>query len=280
MTITKIHFLIKTLSILSLIALLTFTSHSRADIILLEDFENAAQRSYQSNINDALTDIANSDYYGQTTLTNLPNDIDYKNVQGTGFYAVQDTDGALPQAVDHISLSWLDIDISQWQNLLLSWFIAEDDDITRSGVSEDFDSSTRFSIEIQLDNAGFFDIFAVEGKRSATDSLTNQAPAVDTDFDGVGDGVEITDSFSQFDQQLAQANELDIRVNFSYFDAADEDFAFDQLVLSGDRLVSSQITSVPEPTTGLLMLLAIALMISTVANRKAINCGAHPLTSY
>lgn len=233
-----------------------------AEIILLEDFENPAIRSYQTNLADSLADIANNDYFGQINAAQLHSDIRYQNLQGQGFYAVQDTDSALPTPDNYLSLTWQSINVSNWNNLVLSWFIAEDDDVSANGsISEDFDSNTRFSIELQLDHGGYFDIFAVEGQRSANGSFTNQAPALDTLIngvgDGVGDGIEITDSFTQFSSNIANATTLDIRVNFAFFNAGDEDFAFDQLMLSGDAVNNSPSITVSEPQSWLLMLSAL-----------------------
>ena len=253
---------------------ITLSVSVNAEVILLEDFENPAVRSYQTNLADSLDDLANNDYFGQINAEQLSSDIYYQNLQGAGFYAVQDTNGALPQPENQISLSWQSINISHWNNLALSWFIAEDDDVQNNGsITEDFDSNTRFSIEIQLDNNGFFDIFAVAGQRSDNGSLTNQAPAVDTILngvsDGIGDGVEITDSFTQFSSNIANASTLDIRVNFANFNAGEEDFAFDQLMLSGDAVNRS--VQVSEPSSLALALFALVALI-----RRRTQCIVEP----
>lgn len=231
-------------------AYLFLSTTTHAGIILQEDFEDNVL-TYQVT-EESLLDLNNNDYFGRVAQNQLPSNINFVNVQGSHFFAVQDTDGALPSAVDSVRLSWQNIDISNWQNLMLSWFIAEDDS---SDGREDIDTSTFFEINAQVDKGGFSSIFSV---RSADG--TNSQPAVDTNFDGVGDGVEITDAFQQFSYNLAVGQILDIEVVFENFDAGDEDFAFDQLTLSGDPRFSP--VNVPEPSTNILLAGAVFGMFS------------------
>lgn len=225
---------------------------SQAAIIFIEDFEDD-NLSYTSSSPDALLDIGNNDYYGRFDTTTSPSNLNYNGVFGNGYYGVQDTDGAQPLAVDVIELYWRDIDISQWSNLSLSWLVAEGN--SRDG-NEDIDISTHFTIMTQIDGLGFNTLFAVTG------TGTNTTPQIDTNFDGVGDGAEITDTFTQYFQSIAIGSMLDITVSFENFDAADEDFAFDQLMLTGEltSTQSSSSTNIPEPPAILLVLMGLCFV--------------------
>ena len=152
----------------------------------------------------------------------------YSNQQGSGFYTVQDTDGAtVPTSL--IQLDWTGISVSSFTNLQLSWFIAEDN---AADGNEDWDTTTSVRLYTQLNGVGGFNqIFGIEGA-SATSG--NKEPRVDTNFDGVGDGVEITDTFTQFSTSIADGATLDIRLVIEDLDTSDEDIAFDNLLLTGD----------------------------------------------
>ncbi len=240
-----------------------FTPHltAHASIILLEDFEDN-NLTYTSDVPDALNDLSNNDYFGIVSANSLTSHMQYQQVSGTQFYGVQDTDGAKPTSSSAINLLWSSVDISLWENLQLSWLIAEDN--STDGF-EDFDSNTQFSIAAQIDGAGFFDLFSVIG------SGTNTAPLVDTNFDGVGDGIEITDTFTQFSANLSQGSLLDIKVSFLHFNAADEDFAFDNLMLVGDLKSSNQgnLTVVSEPSImSLLILFLVAFSTTSLKSKR------------
>ncbi len=236
-------------ALVTCVLFLWLSSASQAGIIFIEDFEDDVL-TYSSSNPDALLDIGNNDYYGRLNTATQPSNLSYSNLLGTGYYGVQDTDGATPLPVDVIDLYWNNINISQWDNIVLSWFIAEGNS---SDGAEDIDSNTGFNIMAQIDGGGFDKIFAVSG------SGTNTKAQVDTDFDGVADGTEITDIFTQYFKSITTGSLLDIKVSFENFDAGDEDFAFDQLTLSGDlkSAVTAPAKDIPEPPILLLLLISL-----------------------
>jgi len=193
--------------------------------ILFEDFEDA-ELTYTTSIPDDLSDIAAFDYFGRIDDTSgLPTSVAYSNPQGLGFYGVQDIDGANSGNVDVLELNWEGIDISSFTNLNLSWYVAEDD---ANDGNEDWDPSDFVRLEVQVDGGGFSSVFAIESSGG-----TNTSPRVDTDFDGIGDGTEITDVFSQFSAVVTNGALLDIRLTIDGLGAGDEDLAFDNLLLTG-----------------------------------------------
>lgn len=241
---------------------------AQADTILLEDFEDAVF-TYTTSVADDLTDIANRDYFGRIApdTSTPPVDVSYSNPQGSGYYGVQDTDSANSGDIDDITLDWTGINVSNFENLQLSWFVAEDD---ATDGNEDWDISTSFRILVQHDGGGYVQIFGIESENVADfnnpvgGDQTNEAPRVDTDFNGVGDGAVITDTFTQYLQSLANATTLDLRVEFEDFDTGDEDLAFDNFLLTGDM-----ISAVPEPGSFAFLLVGGAFLGCRRRKRRA-----------
>lgn len=228
---------------------------AEADTILFEDFEDATV-AYAANPADDLSDIGNNDYYGLVQTSSLPSNVNYSNVQGSGVFAAQDTDGVPGSgSTFSVTLTWSSIDIASFTNLDLSWFIAEDD---ASDGTEDWDSTTSVRIDVQIDGGGFDQVFGIE----AEDNTGNVAPRVDTNFDGLGNGVEITSSFAQFNTSIGDGSVLDIRLVIEDLDTSEEDIAFDSLLLTGDP------TSVAVPLPGSLVLFAPALALLGFAGRR------------
>ena len=216
---------------------------AQAATVLFEDFEDSTV-TYVAHPPDFLGNIANSNYFGRIDPgSGLPGSISYSNPQGSGFYGVRDMDDAIiiGSQLSLITLEWIGIDISSYTGLNLSWFVAEDNDI--AGPHWDPDTSVR--LNAQIDGGGFNPIFAIE-----SEGLINTSPRVDTNFDGDGDGVVITDTFTQFASAIADGNVLDLILRIENLDAGNEDIAFDNLLLTGN---STSPNPVPTPSAMLLM---------------------------
>jgi len=229
------------------------------EVILFEDFEDATI-TYTSSISDDLTDISNLDYYGRIaadTAPTVPAALSYTNLQGSGYYGAQDINAANSDTVNSITLNWTGIDISSYIDLELSWFVAEDD---ATDGNEDWDSTSSVKLEFQLDGGGFSNVFAIEAESVAGDE-TNQMPRIDTDFDGIGDGNEITDSFTIYSSSIGNAAALDIRLTFESLNAADEDIAFDSLQLTGTAPAA-----LPEPN--FISIIVIAGLWGMIRRRR------------
>lgn len=228
----------------ALLLAIGITSNSSADeIYFFEDFEDAAI-NYSTSVADNLTDIANSNYFGRIApdTSSLPSEVIYSNLQGNGFYGVQDTDATSSGDIDNIDLEIFGIDISNKTNLKLSFFVAEDED--DDGTNEDWDSDTSFFVEYQIDGGGFQKLFAIEAEEPGGNQ-TNNPPRVDTDFDGIGDGALIVSTFTEYISSISgTGSTLDIRFNFDFLDASDEDLGLDSIKLTG----------IPEPTSAMLLL--------------------------
>lgn len=231
------------------------------DVIVLEDFEDALL-TYAGPA-DVLDGLANNDYYGRLGGGNPtpPASIAYGNLQGTGYYGLQDTDGFYidpdglhpERQVTTVELFWSGIDVSSYENLLLSWRLAEDD---AGDGNQDWDTDTSFRIAIQLDGGGFTDIFAVAAELGTDGNQVNERPRVDTNFDGIGDGLEITDVFTEFNAAIANGTTLDIRVTFDNLNAGDEDLALDHVLLQGN------LSAIPEPGAAWLLGLGLSGLVA------------------
>ncbi len=232
---------------------------SQAATLLLEDFEDAVL-TYTSNVPDNFTAVADGDYFGRAGSTDLPSDVTYLSTQGIKFYTVQDSDSVSGAASGTIVLDWVGVDISDHTNLNLTWFVAESD---ATNGFEDWDATTNFQIDAQIDGAGYNSVFSIRSELGVDGNQTNERARVDTDFDGVGDGAEITNAFSEFAASLADGSLLDIQVSFFDLNGNDEDLAFDNLKLTGDI----KIAAVPVPA-GLALMLPVIGAFGVLGARR------------
>lgn len=211
-------------------------------LILFEDFEDATV-TYTSSIADELSQLSNLNYFGRVAPNSaMPGGaVELSNLQGQGYYAAQDINDANPTIVHSVTLDWTNITTAHFTDLTLSWFVAEDD---AADGKEDWDNTTSLRLSVQHDGNGFNTIFAIE----AASGDSNQAPQVDLDFDGFGDGPLITDAFTQYQSAIVDADRIDIRLTLEKLNSADEDIAFDSLRLTGR-------SSVPEANSTALVIL-------------------------
>jgi len=149
---------------------------------------------------------------------------DFNGTANGDFFAAQDIDGVVGASVAQQTLTFSDpIAVTSGQSYSLSLDLAEDDD----GTAQDWDGPDFFKVEISEDGgATWIPIFAIESNTSGI----NGEPSQDTDFDGIGDGVNtVTDSFSSFSQSFTPTvNSILVRLNFS-LDSGDEDIAVDNI---------------------------------------------------
>jgi hypothetical protein len=211
-----------------------FVSWGQTQIYVL-DFESSG--GYTTSMGEQ-TD-GHYDYFTRTDGTNI--DATYNTSQGTYFFAAQDldADGMTTPA----TLSIDDINISGYSNLELRIYIAEDDD----GGNQDWDDDDYLHIDYDIDNSGTF----TNGIWVENDGRTyNSAPYIDADYDGDGEGTEITNTFSQFTKSISATGSLiDIRVTFGNLISSDEDIAIDHIEIWGNAS-SPTITVSPASLTG------------------------------
>ncbi len=184
------------------------------------DFET--EGGYTTSTPEFTDDL--NDYFIRTDGTNISSGIELTNVQGNYYFAAQDIDadgGSTPQ-----TLTFENIDIANYENIAFNILLAEDDD----GTNQDWDEDDFVHIDYKLSSEGTYTpLLWIENDGSEY----NSAPLIDTDFDGTGDGSEITSAFTSFPAIISKTgNAIDIKITIS-LDSGDEDIALDQLQLLG-----------------------------------------------
>ena len=218
-----------------------------ADTILLEDFEDA-NVSYTTSVPE-FTD-GYYDFFMRTDGSDMRY-AEYQNVQGSYYFAGMDLDAE--GATLPLTMTFSGIDISGYTNLVFTALIAEDD--SYDGL-EDWDELDSVKIEYQIDGNGYQNLLAFENDGSTY----NSAAFVDSDFDGTGDGTELTDTFTEFCVFLSATGQtMDLKITFD-LDSGDEDIAFDDITLCG--------TPAAVPVPGAVILLGSGLIAAAGIRRK------------
>jgi hypothetical protein len=257
-----------------LLAIVALSAAPSADagVILFEDFEDGTV-TYTSSLPDAVGSIGDADYSGivfpgKGTGVGSKHALSFSNVQGNAYYAVQKQS----KLASNVTLTWSGIDISNHSDLEVSFFLAEDD---RSKGRRGWRRNTSFRVEANVDGKGFASIFAVEpqsppGKavgwgKSKGKGKSKGRPLVDTDFDGFGDGREITNEFTKFSAKVVNGSLLDLRVVFDNFNTTNQGIAFDSFSLSA----APSAAMVPEPTSLISFLGIAGLALVTPRRRRS-----------
>lgn len=166
-----------------------------------------------------------SDFFTRTDGSNISSSYEVTDANGSFYFAAQDINGE--GADSQQTLTFSGIDVSDLTNLGFNALFAEDDS---SDGNEDWDEPDFVTVEYQLDGGGFNNLLAFENDGSEF----NSAPLEDTDFDGTGEGTEVTDAFTNFESAIAQTgSSLDLRFTFD-LDSGDEDIAVDAITVTGD----------------------------------------------
>lgn len=164
------------------------------------------------------------DYFLRTDGSNI-RAVTLTNIQGSYYFAAQDTDPSSPTLP--LTVLFDNINISGYTGLEFRVHLAEDDATAGSGQHYDNLDYVHFSYDI--DNSGTFsNLLWVEGTGGG-----NTEPTIDTDFDGTGDGAAITDNFTQFTENIAGTGTLiDILVEIR-LNGGNEDIAIDNIEIWG-----------------------------------------------
>lgn len=206
-----------------LILLLVFSFGYGQTTLVTFDFENAG--GYTTNIPE-FTDQAIStgrDYFIRTDGSDINGEA-FTGTIGSFYFAAQDIDGEGASLPTRLLLD--NLNISGYNTLEIRVYLAEDND----GANEDWDVGDYVHFNYDIDNSGSFtNLIWIENDGSTF----NSAPYIDTDYDGTGDGTEITDTFSLFTQNIGGTGSLlDIEILFN-LNAEDEDIAIDNIEIRG-----------------------------------------------
>lgn len=194
------------------------------------DFETAG--SYTTSITESIDE--SGDYFGRIENGVSTPSPTYTNFQGNFYFGAQDIDGIDSSPSLPVTLTISNIDISNFENLQLRVYLAEEDD----GSNEDWDPGSLVHFSTDL-GGGYTDILNIESTNS---SGLNSAPAIDTNFDGTGNGTEITDTFSQFTASISgTGSTMDIQIEFD-LDQGDIDIAIDNIEIIGTPVAATTVT--------------------------------------
>ena len=195
--------------------------------VVVEDFESGSG-GFSTSISQCTG--AAGDYFTVTDGSTINGT--FTGITGS-FFAAQDIDGAgCPAAPGaNATLTISGIDISGCTDVSLQIDAAEDDD----GANQDWDAGDFVHFDVSIDGGPFVPAIWFEGLGGF-----NTAPFVDTDFDGTGDGAEVTSSFQPFlSAILGSGTTMTIRVTIQ-LDSGDEDIAFDNISIVCASLATCQ----------------------------------------
>lgn len=164
-----------------------------------------------------------TDYFLRTDGSNIGAAVNFTNIQGSYYFAVQDTDG--DGNPTNLTLNFNNINIIGYSNLEIRIHIAEDDD----GSAQDWDATSYMHISGTIDSGSFQNLIWVEASGG-----TNTEPRIDTTYNGIGNGTSITDAFTQFISNITgSGSNLDVEIEFNNLRNGDEDIAIDNIEIWG-----------------------------------------------
>lgn len=197
-----------------------------------ESFETLSNGiNYNTSITEFVSASKDDDYFTRTNTSNITSSYNVTGVDGSYFFSGQDIDlgdnsGTLP-----VFLTTIPITITGLNEIEFSILIAEDDD----GVNNDWDKVDYVHISYTIDGGTKQNLLWIESD-SADDN--NRPPTIDTDFDGIGDGKEITSTFAEFSRFIpVSGNSIVFEIEFN-LNAGDEDIAIDKIVVTNPNVLS------------------------------------------
>ena len=189
-------------------------------VLLSEDFETDPGGNplrYETSIPEFTDGFG--DYFIRTDGSNINGN--YTGANGNFFFGAQDIDGEGALPMQEVLLI---ANIAGFTGLNFSGLFAEDDD----GTNQDWDDADFLHIDYIIDGGPIENLLWIEGMGG-----TNSEPAVDTNFDGVGDGTIITDVFQTLSAGISGTGSAIIIIITINLDSGDEDIAFDLLEITG-----------------------------------------------
>ncbi|NEV92647.1 T9SS type A sorting domain-containing protein [Psychroflexus sp. YR1-1] len=206
----------------ALMMLFVFLSNAHAQTTIYTlDFETPG--GYTTSIPEAVDEA--TDYFGRIEYgVDTPGPA-FTNLQGQFYFGAQDIDGISSAPALPVFLNISAIDITGYTQLKLRLYLAEDDD----GTNQDWDAADYVHFKIDIDQTGSYtNVLNIESSGS-----TNTEPAIDTNYDGTGNGAAITENFTQFSANITgSGSTLDIQIEFN-LNSGDEDIAIDHIEIIG-----------------------------------------------
>lgn len=209
---------------------------ANATVLVFEDFEDA---SVAYTTNPAEFTDGTGDFFIRTDGSDHGSFYTPAGFNGNSYFAVMDIDGDQP--VEPVTMSFSGINITGYTGFKLSGLFGEDDDAS----NEDWDDNDYVHITYSVDAGPAQNLLWFENDGSQF----NSAPYIDTDFDGTGDGLELT-NIAQLIEATASVSGSTLDITFEFqLEAGDEDIFFDDVTITG----------IPEPASAALLGLGAAL---------------------
>ena len=196
-----------------------------------ESFETATGYTPSETCNDGY-----DDYFTRTNGSDISKS--YVGKDATYFWAGQDLDGdpcsILPQTITFDS-----VDISGYANLEFKGLFAEYFD-----SPGDIDDSDYLLVEYQIDSGPWYNL--IQFRNDGTQYNTNFQ--LDADFNGIGEGTTLTETFQEFSAPITRTGDALILRFTASVNSGDEDFAIDNFRLINNSPVPT-ISKIVTPTT-------------------------------
>jgi DNA/RNA endonuclease YhcR with UshA esterase domain len=224
-----------------LAVLLLVSNIAVSQILYEESFETAANGT---NYNTSILEFSDgfTDFFTRTDGSNIATSYEVTNIDGSFYFAGMDIDAE--GATLPVTLSTTSIGVSGLSSVDFSILLAEDDD----AANQDWDDDDYLHITYSIDGGAPQNLLWVEN-----DGTTfNGVPLIDTDFDGTGDGAEITSVFTSYTENIAVSGGSNIQFFLeTNLDSGDEDIAFDNIVVSTSS-TGPTISATPTSLTGFI----------------------------
>jgi hypothetical protein len=229
------------------------SSANAQEVVMLEDFEDTTVAFTTS---EPLFHDGTADYYTivplngpDATDTTVPN-IPHTGFNGTNYFAAQDIDDGGTRA-DTATMTF-NINITDFESLTFSGLFGA---AGNERAIPAYDDEESLIVAASIDGGTAQNLLAFEALEPGGDA-TNNLIAVDTDYDGIGDGFQPTSAMTGFNNIsiAGTGSTLALTVTITSTDG-NSTFAFDDLTVSGVSV------AVPEPGSATLLgLTALGLL--------------------
>ena len=153
--------------------------------------------------------------------------ISFGNVQGEYWFGASDLNKNLSTISASATMTFPTNSIKGLCDLTFSVFLAEAD--VSGGSTNHWNKEDFVHFDYSIDDGSFIDLLHIESDGGNSGS----APFVDTNFDGDGEGAEVTGDFQRFSVPIDTAGDsITIRISM-FLDATDEDIAYDSISILG-----------------------------------------------
>ncbi len=208
-----------------LLAVLLIANYGLSQTVLYQESFETNTNGTNYNTNPAEFSDGTGDFFTRTDGTDITTSYEVTNIDGSFYFAAMDIDGDQP--VTPVVLSTTQIGVNGLSDVDFSINLAEDDD----GTNQDWDDADYLHITYSIDGGAQQNLIWVEN-----DGTTfNGVPLIDTDFDGTGDGAEITSVFTTYTENIT----LSANSTIQFFvetnvNSGDEDIAIDNIVVTAN----------------------------------------------